>query len=89
MKKSDIATIVLIAGFGVIVSYFAVSALPMFKAENQTAEVPTATPMTATVEEIDKDVFNSDAVNPTVEINIDTPDNAPVDVDDDNTQTGE
>lgn len=80
MKKSDIATIALIAGFSVIISYFVVSSLPFFSEESTAVKVPTATPITSEVAEIDKDVFNANAVNPTVEINIATPDNKPVDV---------
>lgn len=74
MKKNDLVMIVLIAGLSLVVSYFVVSALPIFKESGGETTVPQATKIEPTVGEIDKNVFNDKAINPTVEINISTPD---------------
>lgn len=69
MKNSDIAMIVLIASFSVMVAFFVANSLPFLKVDTQNAKVQT-------IEEIpngispenqpDPDIFNSKAINPTV-----------------------
>lgn len=73
MKKTDYAMIILIAGMSLLISYFVVSALPMFKDVGKPVSVKTADPIDPTVQPIDKKVFNKDAINPTVEIYIGKP----------------
>lgn len=68
MKKTDIAMIILIASVSVLVSYFVVSSLPFFKDANKPQTVPVATKIDSDVAEVDKTVFNKDAINPTVEV---------------------
>lgn len=68
MKKTDIAMIILIASVSVLVSYFVVSSLPIFKDANKPQSVPVTTKVDPTVGEVDKTVFNKDAINPTVEV---------------------
>lgn len=67
MKKSDIAMIILIASISVLVAYFVAKAV-VGDVQNESAQVKTADPITTDVEEPESTVFNSDAINPTVEV---------------------
>lgn len=67
MKKTDIATIILIASISVLVAYFAAKAL-IGDVQNESVKVKTTEPITTEVAEPDPTVFNSDAINPTVEV---------------------
>ncbi len=69
MKKSDWALIVLIVVIAGVISYFVASAvLPAPNKDPQT--VPTAAPITANVGTPSDDIFNTDAINPTVKVTI-------------------
>mgnify|MGYP006929321851 CR=1 FL=1 len=61
--------IVLVAGLSVIVAYFAANTL-IGKPTTQDAKVRTIDSITSTVTEPDTKVFNKEAINPTVEVNI-------------------
>lgn len=67
MKKSDIAMIILIASLSALVSYFVANAF-IGDVKNESVKVQTAEPITTNVAEPDPTVFNSDAINPTVEV---------------------
>lgn len=67
MKKSDIAMIILIASISILVAYFIAKAV-VGDVQNESVKVKTADPMTTEVTEPEKSVFNSDAINPTVEV---------------------
>lgn len=67
MKKTDIAMIVFIASLSVMISYFVTKTI-MGDATSKPVQVDTATALTAEVEQPDKAIFNSDAINPTVEV---------------------
>lgn len=67
MKKSDIAMIILIASVSVMIAYFAGNAI-LGNTRNDAVKVKTADPITATVDEPDPTIFNSKAINPTVEV---------------------
>jgi len=67
MKKSDIAMIILIASISVLVAYFVAKAV-VGDVQDQSVKVKTAEPITSEVAEPDKKVFNTDAINPTVEV---------------------
>lgn len=67
MKKSDIAMIILIASVSVMVAYFAAKAI-VGDTQNQSVQVQTAEPISTEVPEPDPTVFNTDAINPTVEV---------------------
>lgn len=67
MKKSDIAMIILIASMSVIISYFIANAV-IGDVKNEAVKVKTADPITADIQEPDKTIFNSNAINPTVEV---------------------
>jgi hypothetical protein len=67
MKKSDIAMIILIASISVLLSYFAAKAL-LGDIKDEAVTVKTTEPITTDVQSPDTSVFNSNAVNPTVEV---------------------
>lgn len=67
MKKTDITMIILIASVSVLVAYFAGKAL-LGDTHNTSVKVKTADPITSTVTQPDPAVFNSKAINPTVEV---------------------
>jgi len=67
MKKSDIAMIILIASISVLIAYFVAKAV-LGDVQNQSVKVKTADPITSQVVEPDKTVFNTNAINPTVEV---------------------
>ena len=69
MKKTDIAMIVLIAGISVLAAYFIASSM-VSGLKNEPVKVKTATPITSEVDEPDPTIFNSNAINPTVRVDI-------------------
>lgn len=69
MKRSEIALIVLVAGLSVIIAYFVANAL-IGSPSPKDQLVRTAVEITSTIEQPQSDIFNKDAVNPTVEVNI-------------------
>lgn len=66
MKKSDIAMIILIASISVLIAYFVAKAV-IGGDKAQTATVKTIDPISSEVAAPDPDVFNNNAINPTVE----------------------
>ncbi|NCO10790.1 hypothetical protein GW930_02715 [Candidatus Saccharibacteria bacterium] len=70
MKKNDIATIVLIAAASVIVAFFATNTI-FENIATEEVRVRTIEPMTTEIAEPDPAIFNEDAINPTVEVQID------------------
>jgi hypothetical protein len=67
MKKSDIAMIILIASISVMVAYFVAKAL-IGDTANESVTVKTADEITTEVEKPDSSIFNSKAINPTVQV---------------------
>lgn len=67
MKKSDIAMIILIASISVLISYFVAKAV-VGDVKKETVKVKTAEPISKDVEQPDTTIFNSNAINPTVEV---------------------
>lgn len=67
MKKSDIAMIILIASISMLAAYFIANSV-LGDTQNQSVNVKTAEPISATVDEPDPTVFNPNAINPTVEV---------------------
>lgn len=69
MKKSDIAMIVLIASASALIAYFVASAMfGGFSAES--VKVKTIDPITSSIAEPDPEIFNQNAINPAVEVQI-------------------
>jgi hypothetical protein len=67
MKKSDIAMVILIASISVLVAYFAAKAL-IGDTANQSVVVKTTDEITTDIDKPDPSVFNSKAINPTVQV---------------------
>lgn len=70
MKKTDIAMIVLIAGFSVLISYLVINSLAQGGFSEQTYEVKTTEPISNEYVKPSDEIFNKDAINPTVQVNI-------------------
>ena len=69
MKKSDIAMIILIAAVGVLVSFFVVRAI-LGNASSEPKKVPVVDEITSQITPPDSRIFNSNAINPSVEVEI-------------------
>jgi len=67
MKKSDIAMIILIASISVMVAYFVAKAV-IGDTQNQSVTVKTADSISTDIAQPDSSVFNSNAINPTVQV---------------------
>jgi hypothetical protein len=67
MKKSDIAMIVLIASVSIIVSFIVVNQLPFLKPPEKGQKVKIAEKIQSTVTDPDTRVFNTNAINPTIQ----------------------
>lgn len=70
MKKSDIAMIILIVSFSVMISYFVASSIPGLKDATKPVKVKTAEKYTSEIPPLDKRVFSDKAINPTVQVTI-------------------
>lgn len=69
MKKSDIAMIVLIASVSALLAYFVASSI--FGGQSgSSVKVKTIDPISSTIVEPDSSIFNKDAINPAVEVQI-------------------
>lgn len=67
MKKSDIAMIILIASVSILIAYFVANSL-VGDAQSQAVKVKVAEPISDTVDKPNAEIFNSNAINPTVEV---------------------
>ena len=67
MKKSDIAMIILTASVSILVAYFVAKAL-IGDTANQSITVKTTEQITTDIDKPDSSVFNSNAINPTVQV---------------------
>lgn len=67
MKQSDIITIILVAISGTVVAFLSVNAL-LGDPNEKTAEVKTIDVIASELEVPDPEVFNEDAINPTIEV---------------------
>lgn len=67
MKKSDIAMIILIASISVLVAYFVAKAV-VGDVQNETVKVKTAESISTDITQPDTSVFNTNAINPTVQV---------------------
>lgn len=69
MKKTDLAMIVFIASVSVLVAFFVAKAV-FGDVYNGTAIVKTIEPINSTLVELSTDVFNENAINPTVKVEV-------------------
>lgn len=70
MKKSDIAMLILIAAVAAGIAYFVAHAI-FGNMSEKVQTVKTIEPITSQVEAPDSKIFNENAINPSVEVNID------------------
>lgn len=68
MKKTDIAMIILVATIGVVVAYIVAINLSFLRLPEQGVKVQTVRRLSADVKQPSEDVFNDQAINPTVEV---------------------
>lgn len=69
MKKSDIAMIVLIASVSILVSFFATRAI-FGETSSENVKVKTVEKINASIVEPDPAIFNENAINPAVEVQV-------------------
>lgn len=69
MKKSDIAMIILIASISVMVAFFVAKSI-FGDVYTGTAKVKTIDKIDSTIVEPSSDIFNKDAINPAVQVQI-------------------
>ena len=74
MKKNDIALIILIVSISLVVSYFAVKAF-VGEPKKDTVSAEVVEPISANLVQPSNKIFNSNAINPTVVIQIGNPSN--------------
>lgn len=67
MKKTDIAMIVLIASFSVMIAFFIGNSIPFLKLPSKGEKVKTIEQVTTKRVDPDTKVFRPDAINPTIE----------------------
>jgi len=73
MKKTDIAMIILIAAVSILIAFFITNSI-FGKANSEEEKVKTVEKIDTTMSEVDPRIFNKDAINPAVEVQI-TPGN--------------
>ena len=69
MKKTDIAMLILIASVSVIVAYFVAKAI-FGDVYSGTAKVKTMQSIDSSIVEPSAEIFNKNAINPAVQVNI-------------------
>jgi hypothetical protein len=69
MKRTDLAMIILIAAASAGIAYFIAHSL-FGTMSAQSIKVKTVDPITSIVQAPDKNIFNTNAINPSVEVNI-------------------
>ncbi len=69
MKKTDIAMIILIASVSVLIAFFVTKAA-FGESTNEPVEVDTIERIEPTLSEVDSTIFNENAINPAVEVQI-------------------
>jgi hypothetical protein len=69
MKRTDLAAIILIAGLSVAVAYFVADAI-IGKPSTQSTKVQTAQSISSDIQQPDPAIFNKNAINPTVDVEI-------------------
>ena len=69
MKKSDLATIILIAGFSTIVAFLLANVL-LGDPNEESVKVQYLDVISSNIAQPDRELFNAEAVNPTVEVHV-------------------
>jgi hypothetical protein len=74
MRKNDIALLVLIVSITLVISFFVVKAL-FGEPQKQAAKVEKVDEISSSILQPSKSIFNKDAINPTIVIQIGSPEN--------------
>ncbi len=69
MKKSDVAMIILVASISVMIAFFVAKAI-FGDVDNGTVKVKTIDKYSSTVVQPSPEIFNSNAINPAVQVQI-------------------
>lgn len=69
MRKQDIAMIILIAGVSILISYFVMQAI-FGNPSEKSAKVQTMTEISKDIVQPSSEIFNKNALNPTVKITV-------------------
>lgn len=69
MKKTDIAMIILIASVSVLIAFFVTRSI-FGESANKPVQVDTIETIEPTIGEVNTSVFNENAINPAVEVQI-------------------
>lgn len=69
MKKTDIAMVILIASVCILIAFFVTKAI-FGTSANEVVKVKTIEKINPTLGDVDSTVFNKDAINPAVEVQI-------------------
>jgi hypothetical protein len=69
MKKTDIAMIILIASVSVLIAFFVTRSI-FGNSANEPVDVQTIERIEPTLGDVNPSIFNSDAINPAVEVQI-------------------
>ena len=65
MKKTDVAMVILIASVSVMVAFIVANSIPALKVSDMKADVPDVIQVQPNLTELDKNLFNDSAINPT------------------------
>jgi len=76
MKRTDLALIVLIAAVSAGIAYFVAHSVFGSMTETKGVTIQTIDAITSTVEQPDTTIFNDDAINPSVNVEINNTDTA-------------
>lgn len=71
MKKTDLAMIVLIATSSILIAFFVTRSI-LGTSETEAVKVKTIDEISSQLAPVDTKIFNKDAINPAVEVNIDS-----------------
>jgi hypothetical protein len=74
VKRNDIALLILIVSITLVISFFVVKAI-FGEPQNQAVKVEKVEPVSADIVQPSSGIFNKDAINPTVVIQIGNPAN--------------
>lgn len=69
MKKTDIAMIILIASVSVLIAFFITKSI-FGESTNEPVKVDTIEKIDPTLSDVDTTIFNENAINPAVEVQI-------------------
>lgn len=69
MKKSDLAMVVLIASVSVLIAFFVTRSI-FGGSANEAVTVQTIEKIDPTLSEVNSEIFNANAINPAVEVQI-------------------